>query len=140
MAPPNQPLFKFDKKTPQRLVGAGALLIAGSILFVILWPLRWSLLSTWVVVEVIFYVLYWRPRYAELNEQPEKHEPKNLDGMKTFQRFLRFCKDLPHGIDYQAYYSGWFRGAPFRDIKRGEQKQACNGAQHSTLVDMEAAH
>jgi hypothetical protein len=42
--------------------------------------------------------------------------------MKTFQRFLRFCKDLPKGIDYQAYYSGWFRGAPFRDIKRGEQQ------------------
>lgn len=122
-APPDQPLFRFDKKSPQRLVGAAALLIAAYTLFRILWPLRWSLVSTWVVVEVIFYVLYWRPRYAELNEQPEVHEPKNLDGMKTFQRFLRFCKDLPKGIDYKAYYSGWFRGASFHDIKRGEQQQ-----------------
>lgn len=122
LAPPGQPLFKFDKKTPQRLVGAAALLIAAATLFLILWPLRWSLVSTWVVIEVVFYVLYWRPRYAELTEQPEPHEPKNLDGMKTFQRFLRFCKDLPKGIDYQAYYSGWFRGAPFCDIKRGEQQ------------------
>lgn len=138
LAPPGQPLFKFDKKTPQRLVGAAALLIAAYTLFLILWPLRWSLVSTWVVVEVIFYVLYWRPRYAELTEQPDKHEPKNLDGLKTFQRFLKFCKDLPKGIDYQAYYSGWFRGAPFHDIKRGEQQQQegqhCVGCAHSAQL------
>jgi hypothetical protein len=140
LAPPDQPLFKFDKKTPQRLVGAASLLIAAGILFSILWPLRWSLLSTWVVIEVIFYVLYWRPRYAELNEQPDKHEPKNLDAMKTFQRFLRFCKDLPKGIDYQAYYSGWFRGAAFSDIKRGEQHLASTARLHPIVLDHRAVH
>lgn len=124
LAPPGQPLFKPDRKTPQRLVGAVALLIAAYILFLILWPLKWSLLSTWLVIEVIFYVLYWRPRYAELNEQPRRHEPKHLDAQKTFKRFLKFCKDLPNGIDHQAYYSGWFRGAQFHEIKRGEQQQA----------------
>lgn len=104
-------------------MGAAALLIAAYTLFRILWPLRWSLASTWAVVELIFFVLYWRPRYAELNEQPATHEPANLEAtaMKTFQRFLRFCKELPAGnIDYEAYYSGWFRGAPFDQIKRGE--------------------
>lgn len=114
---------RFDKKTPQRLVGAATLLIAAAALFSILWPLRWSLLATWVVIELVFYVLCWRPRYAELNEQPDKHEPANLEltAMKTFKRFLRFCKELPAGnIDYQSYYSGWFRGAPFDEIKRGE--------------------
>lgn len=130
---------RFDKKTPQRLVGAAALLVAAYTLFLILWPLRWSLLSTWAVIELVYYVLYWRPRYFELNEQPAKHEPANLEAtaMRTFARFLRFCKELPAGnIDYEAYYSGWFRGAPFRDIKRGErlllvahacmeQQQAC---------------
>ena len=120
LTPPGRPLFRFDKKTPQRLIGLAALLIAAYTLFIILWPLRWSLLATWAVIELIYYVLYWRPRYAELNEQPAKHEPKNLDALKTFQRFLRFCNDLPKGIDYQAYYSGWFRGAHFSDIKRGE--------------------
>eukprot|EP00878_Enallax_costatus_P011622 GHUV01012131.1.p1 GENE.GHUV01012131.1~~GHUV01012131.1.p1 ORF type:complete len:755 (+),score=214.24 GHUV01012131.1:258-2522(+) len=111
-------LFRFDSKTPQRLVGAGALLIAAYTLFAILWPLRWSLLATWLVIEVIFYVFYWRPRYSELNQQPNKHEPKVVDGAKTFQRFLKFCKDLPHGVDYEGYFSGWFKGAKFRDIKR----------------------
>lgn len=113
---------RFDNKTPQRLIGAASLLIAAYALFVILWPLRWSLLSTWAVVELVYYVLYWRPRYFELNEQPARHEPPNLEttAMKTFQRFLRFCKELPSGnIDYEAYYSGWFRGAPFDQIKRG---------------------
>lgn len=57
-------LFRFDSKTPQRLVGAAALLIAAVTLWHILWPLRYSLLATWVVIEVIFYVLYWRPRYV----------------------------------------------------------------------------
>lgn len=59
-------LFRFDSKTPQRLIGAGALLIAAYTLFAILWPLRWSLLATWVVIEVIFYVFYWRPRYINV--------------------------------------------------------------------------
>lgn len=58
-------------------------------------------------------------RYSELNQQPEVHEPKVVDGKKTFQRFLKFCNDLPHGVDYEGYFSGWFKGAPFKDIKRG---------------------
>lgn len=62
-------------------------------------------------------------RYNELNQQPEKHEPKVVDGRKTFQRFLKFCNDLPHGVDYEGYFSGWFKGAPFKDIKRGEQQR-----------------
>eukprot|EP00882_Tetradesmus_deserticola_P015913 GHRQ01016970.1.p1 GENE.GHRQ01016970.1~~GHRQ01016970.1.p1 ORF type:complete len:146 (+),score=29.24 GHRQ01016970.1:369-806(+) len=62
-------------------------------------------------------------RYNELNQQPAKHEPKVVDGRKTFQRFLKFCNDLPHGVDYEGYFSGWFKGAPFQDIKRGEQQQ-----------------
>eukprot|EP00882_Tetradesmus_deserticola_P010990 GHRQ01011624.1.p1 GENE.GHRQ01011624.1~~GHRQ01011624.1.p1 ORF type:complete len:217 (+),score=58.97 GHRQ01011624.1:256-906(+) len=111
-------IFKFDSKTPQRLVGAAALLVAAFILWQILWPLRYSLLATWLVIEVIFYVFYWRPRYNELNQQPAKHEPKVVDGRKTFQRFLKFCNDLPHGVDYEGYFSGWFKGAPFQDIKR----------------------
>ncbi|WIA08349.1 hypothetical protein OEZ85_007789 [Tetradesmus obliquus] len=111
-------IFKFDSKTPQRLVGAAALLVAAFTLWQILWPLRYSLLATWLVIEIIFYVFYWRPRYNELNQQPEKHEPKVVDGRKTFQRFLKFCNDLPHGVDYEGYFSGWFKGAPFKDIKR----------------------
>lgn len=112
-------LFRFDHKTPQRLVGAVALLAAAYTLFAILWPLRYSLLATWGVIELIFYVLYWRPRYAELNEQPHPHMPADVDGSKTFQRFLKFCNDLPKGVDYRAYFSGWFKGADFGDIKRG---------------------
>jgi hypothetical protein len=57
-------IFKFDSKTPQRLVGAAALLVAAFTLWQILWPLRYSLLATWLVIEVIFYVFYWRPRCA----------------------------------------------------------------------------
>jgi hypothetical protein len=45
-----------------------------------------------------------------------------VDGRKTFQRFLKFCNDLPHGVDYEGYFSGWFKGAPFKDIKRGKQQ------------------
>lgn len=112
-------LFRFDSKTPQRFLGLAALLGAGYTLFCILWPLRYSLLLTWGVIELIFYVLYYRPRYAELNEQPAKHEPRSLDGLKTFHRFLRFCTELPNGVDYRAYFSGWFKGADFEEIKRG---------------------
>ena len=208
-------LFRFDSKTPQRCVGAAALLLVSSTLFAILWPLRYSLLAAWFVIELIFYIFYWRPRcdsgdssscmqehsarpsvvncmfvtivsaanttptpfpalymacsYNELNRQPPKHEPVAVDGERLFQRFLQFCKDMPQGVDYkvrchhsafararrygcaagksscgldyacawptqlppisttQGYFSLWFKGVPFADVKRGAHCASLRG-------------
>lgn len=137
---PGEKLWGVDSRTPYRAVGLVALLATGYVLYSILWPLRWSLLYAWVVIECIYYVFYFKPRFAALEEQPEVHRPADCNaqrGMAVFRRFLQFCRDLPRGVDYEQYYSGWFRGAPFEAIKRGEAPvsgRQLTASRHSLLT------
>ena len=120
--PEGERQYGFDSRTPQRMVGLATLLAAGYLLFSILWPLRWSLAALWVTVEWIYYIFYFRPRYAELDKQPEVHRPAGVDakrGMEQFARFIRNVKEVPTGVDYEVYYRGWFLGVPLEVIKRG---------------------
>lgn len=112
-------LIKLDRRTPVRLVGLASILGVAFVLFQILWPLRWNLVALWVAIEALFFTFYWRPRYAELNKQPVPHRPSKHDAMKAFRRCLQYFRETP-GIDKQMYYSGWFLGAKFEDVKRGE--------------------
>lgn len=98
-------------------LGVAALLLA--LLAKIVYPLRWSLLALWVTVEVIFYIYYWRPRYAELDAQPKFHRPASEGAMAAFDRMMQYFQQTKSKIDYEMYYSGWFMGAKFEDIKRG---------------------
>jgi hypothetical protein len=78
------------------------------------------MVAFWLAVEAIFYVFYYRPRYAELSAQPgPKHRPATEDAWAAFYRVLRYFKETHGSIDYEMYYSGWFMGAKFEDIKRG---------------------
>lgn len=105
------------------LVGAACVLVLLVVLFQILWPLRWNMVAFWITIEVIFYIFYWRPRYAELDAQPKNHRPARDTAMSAFNRMLQYFKDTKSDINYEMYYSGWFMGAKFEDIKRGEATQ-----------------
>jgi hypothetical protein len=105
------------------LVGAACVLVLLVVLFQILWPLRWNMVAFWITIEVIFYIFYWRPRYAELDAQPKNHRPARDTAMSAFNRMLQYFKDTKSDINYEMYYSGWFMGAKFEDIKRGEHTQ-----------------
>lgn len=100
-------------------IGAVSLISAFTILFSILWPLKWNLLAFWAAIEAIFYIFYFRPRYAELSSQPRQHQPAAQQVWAVFNRMLRYFKETKGSIDYEMYYSGWFLGAKFEDIKRG---------------------
>lgn len=100
-------------------LGAACVGVLLFVLFQILWPLRWSLVAFWVTIEVIFYIFYWRPRYAELDAQPCQHRPASDNAMAAFDRMLEYFKQTKRDINYEMYYSGWFMGAKFEDIKRG---------------------
>lgn len=108
------------------LVGLACLVLALWCLFQILYPLRWSLVAFWVTIEVIFFIFYWRPRYAELDAQPKKHRPASENAMSAFNRMLKYFKETKSDINYEMYYSGWFMGAKFEDIKRGGRSQGCS--------------
>lgn len=118
----NEPLIRFDKKSPVRFLGLAAVGAVAAALFAILWPLRWSLVALWVALEVCFFVFYFRPRYGELNAQPRPHHrPERLDAMAAFERTLRYFRANPR-IDYKHEYAGkWFLGAPFEQIKKGSR-------------------
>lgn len=113
-------LIKLDNRTPVRVVGLFSLLAVASVLFRIIWPLRWSLVALWVAVEFLFWIFYWRPRYAELDKQPVPHRPIAVNAMKTFNRCLQYFRETPD-LDTQVYYEGWFCGANIDDIKRGKR-------------------
>jgi hypothetical protein len=120
--PEGERQYGLDSRTPQRMLGLATILGAGYLLFSILWPLRWSLVALWAIVEGIYYIFYFKPRYVELDKQPEVHRPAGLDakhGMEHFNRFIRNVKEVPKGVDYEAYYRGWFLNAPMELIKRG---------------------
>lgn len=112
-------LIKLDNNTPVRIVGLLSLLAVAFVLFRILWPLRWGLVALWLAVEFLFYIFYWRPRYAELDKQPVPHRPRPVKAMKTFKRCLQYFRETPD-LDTAMYYSGWFCGANLADIKRGK--------------------
>lgn len=100
-------------------LGAALLTAVGYALLLILWPLKWRLLAFWLIVEAIFYIHGWLPRYERFNKAPAVHEPTNYDAMKAWQRFVRYCKEVPGGIDYKAYLQGWYRGMGLKELRRG---------------------
>lgn len=111
-------LLQLDCKSPVRFVGLASLIAVGAVFFSILWPLRWSLAALWLAIEALFFTFVWRPRWAMLDRQPRPHYPLSHDAMATFRRVLRYFSETS-GIDTDMYYSGWFLGAKFEDIKRG---------------------
>eukprot|EP00878_Enallax_costatus_P038634 GHUV01044020.1.p1 GENE.GHUV01044020.1~~GHUV01044020.1.p1 ORF type:complete len:508 (+),score=121.93 GHUV01044020.1:228-1751(+) len=119
---PSDRLIKLDSRSPVRFVGLFSLLAIAFVLFRILWPLRWSLVALWVAVEFMFYIFFWRVRYAELNKQPTPHKPKAVKAMKTFERCLQYFRETPD-LDTEMYYTGWFCGAKLEDIKRGNLEE-----------------
>lgn len=126
-------LIKLDSRSPVRFVGLLSLLAVAFVLFRILWPLRWSLIALWVAVEFMFYIFYWRPRYAELNKQPTAHKPKAVKAMKNFERCIQYFRETPD-LDTEMYYTGWFCGAQISQIKRGEPSSNCHSVAHSYQI------
>lgn len=110
-------LLQLDRKSPVRFVGLASLLAVGAVFFSILWPLRWSLAALWLAIEALFFTFIWRPRWAALDSRSRRY-PTSHDAMGSFRRVLRYFRETP-GIDTDMYYSGWFLGAKFEDIKRG---------------------
>jgi hypothetical protein len=107
-------------------------------LYIIIWPLRWRLLLVWPVVEAVFFVCVFLPRYDRLNKQPQPHEPAGHDAMRCWRRFLRYASEVPGGMDSGAYVSGWFRGADPAQVKRGAAAQR-RSAQASPLMSILAS-
>lgn len=66
------------------------------------------------------------PRFRVVDRQPVPHAPPGgvAEGTKAFQRCLQFIKSHK-GFDYRAYLSGWFKDAPFEDVKRGGGCSSC---------------
>jgi hypothetical protein len=100
-------------------LGATSLVLIAYTLYIIIWPLRWRLLLVWPVVEALFFVCVFLPRYDRLNKQPQPHEPAGHDAMRCWRRFMRYVHEVPGGMDTGAYLSGWYRGADPSQIKRG---------------------
>lgn len=113
-------------KRAMGFLGGACVLVLLFVLFEILWPLRWNLVAFWVTIEVIFYIFYWRPRYAELDAQPKHHRPATDSAMPAFHRMLKYFSQTKSDINYEMYYSGWFMGAKFEDIKRGGSAKQCS--------------
>lgn len=93
--------------------------------FQLIWPHRLIILATLAFVEAAFYLLWFLPKYKELNLDPEARRkvPQQKDSARAFQRFLKLSKSLPHGVDVDQYLSIWFRNTPFSDIKRGNVEE-----------------
>ena len=116
-------------------VGLACLLLALYTMLAILYPLRWSLVAFWATIEVIFYVFYFRPRYAELDAQPKQHRPANENAMTAFNRMLKYFKETKSDINYEMYYSGWFMGAKFEDIvSEVRALRAASGTETSVYI------
>ncbi|KAF6257737.1 Alpha/Beta hydrolase protein [Scenedesmus sp. NREL 46B-D3] len=79
------------KTVTRGLLGAASLALIGYTLYVIIWPLRWRLLLVWFVVEALFAVCVYLPRYDKFNKQPQQHEPPGHDAMRCWRRFLRYA-------------------------------------------------
>lgn len=100
-----------------RLV-AGAIALA--LLLLILIPTIIPLMLAWCVVEVLFFMLKSRPEAASLDAQPQPHWPDAAakHDLSAFNRFLRYSKEAPGGVNYTKYLSGWFLGADVASIRR----------------------
>jgi hypothetical protein len=105
------------------VLGALSLVLIAYTLYIIIWPLRWRLLLVWPVVEALFFVCVFLPRYDRLNKQPQPHEPAGHDAMRCWRRFLLYASEVPGGMDSAAYITGWFRGAEPAQVKRGAAAQ-----------------
>ncbi|WIA21765.1 hypothetical protein OEZ85_000927 [Tetradesmus obliquus] len=105
------------------VLGATSLVLIAYTLYIIIWPLRWRLLLVWPVVEALFFVCVFLPRYDRLNKQPQPHEPADHDAMRCWRRFLRYAREVPGGMDTGAYISGWYRGADPSQVKRGNLEE-----------------
>lgn len=115
----------------RKIVAALALLCIIRFVWILLRPLWWRLLLLWAVIEALYYVAVFLPRHRHLNRQPEPHEPANHEAMKHWRRFIRYSREVPGGMDYQAYLSTWFKGTDFQQIKRG---------MHAARRDSRACH
>jgi hypothetical protein len=111
------------------VLGATSLLLIVYSLYLIIWPLRWRLLLVWPVVEALFFVCVFLPRYDRLNKQPQPHEPAGHDAMRCWRRFLRYVHEVPGGMNSSAYISGWYRGADPAQVKRGAPAAAVSAMQ-----------
>lgn len=111
------------RRTKKRLVciGLGTFIVLGYTavaLLRLLWPYRVQLAAALALAEAAFFFAVWRPRHAALSAAPAKHEPENFNPEQLFRRFIQFCRELPQGVDFQGYVSGWFLNAPYELIKR----------------------
>ncbi|WIA42213.1 hypothetical protein OEZ86_009473 [Tetradesmus obliquus] len=111
------------RTTTRGVLGATSLVLIAYTLYIIIWPLRWRLLLVWPVVEALFFVCVFLPRYDRLNKQPQPHEPADHDAMRCWRRFLRYAREVPGGMDTGAYISGWYRGADPSQVKRGNLEE-----------------
>jgi hypothetical protein len=90
-----------------------------------LWPFRFLILTSIVLLEASFYLLWFLPKYHELNQTPaaRRRVPPGKTSALAFQRFLDISQSLPSGVDVDQYLSIWFRNAPFSTIKRGNVEE-----------------
>jgi hypothetical protein len=116
------------------VLGALSLVLIAYTLYIIIWPLRWRLLLVWPVVEAVFFVCVFLPRYDWLNKQPQPHEPAGHDAMRSWRRFLRYVHEVPGGMDSGAYITGWFRGAHPSQVKRGAAWQCSSEPASPVMV------
>eukprot|EP00877_Chromochloris_zofingiensis_P001901 jgi/Chrzof1/11711/Cz06g06140.t1 len=74
-----------------------------------------------ILVEVLFYFLYYRRRYLKWNAQPDVHAPSHVEALRLFERFIRLqTDDLDSStLDIKSYLTVWFNDAAYEDIKRG---------------------
>ncbi|KAG2483256.1 hypothetical protein HYH03_017854 [Edaphochlamys debaryana] len=99
----------------------------------------WHLLVLTAAAEAGF-LLFYRRRYAALNEQPARHAPSNHDALTAFNRLLQVCQFFSDKIDARVYLSTWFCGADYRLIRRGNVADLiAYGFWYMSRSDMEAA-
>lgn len=114
-ATPEQQAAAERGEAAKRMLGLAMLLVLGVAAYaalrvgLFLWPFRYAILGTLAVAEGCFFVLWYRRRYAQLNEQPRVHAPEHVDSMRLFNRFVSLVYSLPEGVDIEMYVSTWFR-------------------------------
>jgi hypothetical protein len=76
-----------------------------------------------IISEASFYILWYQKRFREWNAQPEVHAPSRHEALQLFNRFLELQSGQPEQRGINAYFSIWFRGAPFHSILRGNVEE-----------------